>query len=127
MKRNSSYPNSIPLSLGETVFQVRRLGGVIYPAHIDRSAFSIISQIGFLHRARHLPRWKFRPVSLWLNWPNNIPEHTLIRASDAHALEQIGGKPSWLIMAELHWEEFLLALNQQEQRKVIIININVTM
>ncbi len=111
--------NSIPLSLGETVFQVRRLGGVIYPAHIDRSAFSIISQIGFLPSSPTFTALEISPRVPLAKLRQQYPEHTLIRASDAHALEQIGGKPSRLIMAELHWEEFLLALNQQEQRKVI--------
>src|SRR5690606_22760872 len=40
--------NSVGLSLEATVTKVRHLGGIIYPAHIERPAFSIISQIGFI-------------------------------------------------------------------------------
>ena len=111
--------NSITLSLEETVARVRRLGGVIYPAHIDRPAFSILSQIGFLPQNPAFAALEISPRASLAKMRQQYPDHNLIRASDAHYLNQIGAKPSRLKMAGLHWEEFLLALNQQEQRKVM--------
>ncbi len=113
--------NSIALSLAETVGQVRGLGGVIYPAHIDRPAFSICSQIGFLPPDPVFNVLEISPRAPLAKMRQQYPDHNLIRASDAHYLTQIGGKPSLLKMAGLHWEEFLLALKQEEQRKVMAI------
>lgn len=113
--------NSIALSLEETVVQVRRLGGVIYPAHIDRPAFSILSQIGFLPAEPTFSFLEISPRAPLAKMRQEYPGHNLIRASDAHYLNQIGVKPSLLEMGGLCWEEFLLALNHQEQRKVVAI------
>lgn len=111
--------NSIPLSLAETVAQVRGLNGVVYPAHIDRPAFSILSQIGFLPTDPAFSILEISPRAPLAKMQQQYPEHNLIRSSDAHYLNQIGAKSSLLKMAGLDWEEFLLALNRQAQRGVI--------
>jgi PHP family Zn ribbon phosphoesterase len=48
------------------------------------------------------------------------PDYTLVRASDAHYLEQIGVQASSLKLAGLNWEELIFALTRQEGRDVIL-------
>jgi len=111
--------NSISLSLEETVAQVRSLGGIIYPAHIDRPAFSIISQIGFIPAALEFKVLEISPRASLEQFSRQYPDYTLVRASDAHYLSQIGVKTSTLQMGGLDWNELLLALNRREGRDVI--------
>lgn len=112
--------NSISLSLEETVAQVRSLGGLIYPAHIDRPAFSIISQIGFIPAALEFKVLEISPRTSLERISRQYPDYTLVQASDAHYLSQIGVKTSTLQMGGLDWGELLLALNRQEGRDVIL-------
>ncbi|NLY90774.1 MAG: PHP domain-containing protein [Firmicutes bacterium] len=112
--------NSIGLSLEETVVQVRNLGGIIYPAHIDRPAFSINSQIGFIPATLEFRVLEISARTSWEQTSRQHPGYTLVQASDAHYLPQIGVKTSTLQMAGLDWDELLLALNRQEGRDVIL-------
>ena len=112
--------NSIDLSLEETVAQVRRLGGLIYPAHINRPAFSIISQIGFIPEGLEFKVLEISPRACVEQLGQQYPDYTLVRASDAHYLEQIGVQASSLKLAGLNWEELIFALTRQEGRDVII-------
>lgn len=113
--------NSISLSLDETVRKVRNLGGVIYPAHIDRPAFSLLAQIGFLPSEPAFSVLEISPRTPWGKIHERYPDHTLVRASDAHYLNQIGTKPSLLHIASFHWDELLMAFNQEGKRKVLVI------
>ena len=111
--------NSINLSLTETVTRVRSLGGIIYPAHIDRPAFSITSQIGFLPPEPVFKVLEISPRSVLEKIKPQYAGYVLIRSSDAHYLNQIGIKTSTLKMADLQWEELLLAFNHREKREAI--------
>jgi PHP family Zn ribbon phosphoesterase len=119
-EENRLLLNSIILSLTETVDQVRSLGGIIYPAHIDRPAFSITSQIGFLPPEPVFTLLEVSPRSVLEKIRRQYTDHVFIRSSDAHYLNQIGVKTSTLKMAGLYWEELLLAFAHQEQRAVIL-------
>lgn len=112
--------NSVGLSLEETVTKVRNLGGIIYPAHIERPAFSIISQIGFIPADLEFKVLEISPRSSLQRISRQYADYTLVRSSDAHYLHQIGGQPSILKMAGLDWDEFLCALTHQEGRGVIL-------
>jgi 3',5'-nucleoside bisphosphate phosphatase len=73
------------VSLEEIVDETLNRGGLVIPAHIDRSANSIYSQLGFLPRlpfsALEITR---RPVR------DDAAGYTLICDSDAHFLNDIG-------------------------------------
>ncbi len=73
------------VSIEEIVAETLKRGGLVIPAHIDRSANSIYSQLGFLPRlpfsALEITR---RPV------PEDAVGYTLICDSDAHFLDDIG-------------------------------------
>ncbi len=76
---------AIEASLEEIAAETIRRNGLIIPAHIDRSANSMYSQLGFLPDIRfsalEITR---RPV------PMDTIGHTLICDSDAHFLDDVG-------------------------------------
>lgn len=75
----STYDVNTLLSL------VHALGGLFIPAHIDRSAFGIVSQLGFL------PPENFDAVELTAAGDVALAgPYTVLRNSDSHQLETIG-------------------------------------
>ena len=111
--------NSISLSVEETVSAVRSIGGEIYPAHVDRPSFSILSQLGFLPANVDI---KVLEISQKADKLKIIMEHkgySVIRSSDAHFIQQIGLNNSILKIEAPLWEELLLALNHRDKREVI--------
>lgn len=64
---------------------VHSMGGLVVPAHIDRSVFGIVSQLGFL------PEEDFDAVELTANGDLSLARHyPVMRNSDAHQLMAIG-------------------------------------
>ncbi|NLW55384.1 MAG: histidinol phosphatase [Firmicutes bacterium] len=111
--------NSISLSLEATIKAVHKLGGVIYPAHIDRPSFSILSQLGFPPSNLEL---RLLEVSGRADLPRLTAElagYSLIRASDAHFLPEVGSHPSYLKLAAPRWEELIYAFNGLYHRLLI--------
>ena len=78
------------ISVMEVPALVKGFGGVAYPAHIDRPAFSLISNLGFW-----LPDAGFPLAELSLRCPAeftcrpDLAGVRFIRGCDAHALDQI--------------------------------------
>ncbi len=108
--------NSISLSLEETIDAVRRLEGVIYPAHIDRPSYSIISQLGFLPPKLELKLLEVSGRADLKQLSAKFAGYTLIRASDAHFLSEVGAHSSCLRLAAPRWEELLYAFNHLGHR-----------
>jgi PHP family Zn ribbon phosphoesterase len=79
----SAYDVNTLLSL------VHSLGGLFIPAHIDRSVFGIVSQLGFL------PQEDFDAVELTEKGDVALArEYPVLRNSDAHQLEAVGSGSS---------------------------------
>jgi 3',5'-nucleoside bisphosphate phosphatase len=76
---------AIEASIEEIALETLRRGGLIIPAHIDRSTTSISSQLGFL------PDQRFSALEV-TRLPVEIDTrgHTLICDSDAHFLDDVG-------------------------------------
>jgi len=76
------------LDIYETTKTVRDAGGIIIPAHIDRSSYSIISNLGFIP-----PDITFSCVEISGNassdFRNSYLKHNIITNSDAHYLWDI--------------------------------------
>ncbi|SIQ51872.1 hypothetical protein SAMN05920897_11030 [Alkalispirochaeta americana] len=76
---------AIDASIEEIAEETLRRGGLIIPAHIDRTATSIASQLGFL------PDQRFSALEVTrLPPPFDTRGHTLICDSDAHFLDDMG-------------------------------------
>lgn len=75
---------AIDASIDEIRLETLHRGGLIIPAHIDRTTTSILSQLGFL------PDLRFSALEI-TRWPPAIdPQgHTLICDSDAHFVDDV--------------------------------------
>ena len=91
--------NALDLSIEEIFTLVRKRKGVVVPAHIDRDSYSIISNLGFI--PSHLSVKTIELSSsvkgdVLKNWENNYPNFQIIQSSDAHSLENILERISFL-------------------------------
>ena len=115
-------------SVEEVVRRVRERGGLCIPAHVDRPAFSIIANLGFIPselgftgvEISHL----IGPQDARARFPE-LERYTLVANSDAHRLKEIGGRTTFRI-AEPTIAELSLALAGREGRGVWVDGLWVT-
>jgi PHP family Zn ribbon phosphoesterase len=113
---------SVDLSFEQVIHQVNRLGGLAVPAHVDRKAYGLIENLGFvpidveveaLEISRHL-----KPDEARRKFPQ-ISDYPLIQGGDVHRLEEFLGAN------ELHVEvatiaEIRLAIQNVEGRSLTV-------
>lgn len=116
------YLNSpLRCSAEETAAEVVRLGGLVVAAHVDRTANSLIGQLGFLPpqlpvaavEYNHFER--FTDLKRLHPYLNNYTSYT---ASDAHFPLQIGENPSWLQAESRSFEELVRAFAGIDGRRI---------
>jgi PHP family Zn ribbon phosphoesterase len=78
----------------EIVNRAKELGGVAYPAHIDRDINGILSTLGFIPPELDIDNVE---ISVRANedftMRDDLKKYRHLRASDAHRLEEIGVNP----------------------------------
>lgn len=95
---------------------VKKFDGICYPAHIDKSAYSVLSALGDIP-----PECDFKAVEISARGDvgalkekydllNRVP---LILSSDAHYLEDINPQRAWLELEDKSVKSVLSALNGQ--------------
>jgi len=96
------------ISIDQLVPMVHERGGLLFPAHIDRPAFSIVMQLGFL------PDLPYDAVEC-MNPKCGLDTLGLriITNSDAHFPEDIGTRPTEYEMETLSFEGLQAALSQK--------------
>jgi len=105
----------------DIVNTIHSLGGLAVASHIDKEAFSIISQLGFITEDMGFDALEISP-----NMDRNTAEITFqmynsyawISSSDAHYPEDIGKRTVSFFMQEPTIEEMFLAFNNLDGRKV---------
>lgn len=83
------------LSVSEVVARVEDFGGICYPAHIDRSSNSIISNLGFVPDDIKFPCLEISKKTSENEISEKYPylsKYEFLRGSDAHYLEDISEK-----------------------------------
>lgn len=100
------------------------LDGIIYPAHIDRKANSLLHALGFIPTdlpfyALEIARPYEEAVQLH-RFLKNTPL-SIIRSSDAHRIEEIGSKATWYYMVKPTFAELKKAIMQQEGRRACLV------
>jgi len=117
---------STSFSVEEVVRQVQALGGLCIPAHVDRPAYSIISNLGFIP-----PHLGIRGVEIShligskearARFPE-LTRYSLVANSDAHRLKEMSRRTT-LKMAEPTVTELALALAGAEGRGVWVDGVN---
>ena len=104
------------LALAGLVERISALGGLSIAAHIDRQAFGILSQLGFIP-----PELGLDAVELSWRAPSGQPTfgRPVVRSSDAHYPADLGRAKTefWLNAASV--AEIRLALAEREGRRII--------
>jgi predicted metal-dependent phosphoesterase TrpH len=109
------------LTVYEAVDLIHRHGGMAVASHVDREAFSIISQLGFIPPDLKLDAVEVSPL---LSYEEAVAAFgplsplPLVRFSDAHRPEEIGRASMEFLMAEPCLEEIRKALAGRDGREV---------
>lgn len=107
-------------SIDEIFTRVKQLGGLVIPAHVDRTSFGLFPTLGLLSEnwditaleiSRHIT-----PDKLHQQFPSSIG-HPLIQSGDAHRLDEILGTTLFEIEAPT-LSEICMALIGENGRKV---------
>lgn len=110
------------LTLDELVGLVHAQGGLAFAAHIDREAFGLVSQLGFVPPGLNLDALEVSPqttparVRAALDPPSSLP---LLTFSDAHRPEDIGARTTDFFLAEPRLGEIRLALAGRDGRRIL--------
>lgn len=115
--------NSLSLSLDQCVEMVRDLGGLPVPAHVDRTSFSVIGQLGFIpdhlgFDAVEVSRATSQEEAL-KRWPE-LSRYTLLSSSDAHLPDDIGVVCTAFFMESPTFKEMVKCIREEGDRKVRI-------
>ena len=110
---------ALKTGISEIQQKVEEMNGIFIPAHVDRPANGIFSQLGFIP-----PGLKYDALGLSkFASEKDVKQHyvienktTFIRNSDAHYLEQIGEICTVFAMHKINFSEIKKALNQQGNR-----------
>ncbi|MCF6240924.1 MAG: PHP domain-containing protein [Bacteroidales bacterium] len=110
-------------SIEEVEKKVHELNGIFIPAHIDRKTYSIISQLGFIPPQLCIDALELSDINIMQKFIQQFDINSniaFITASDAHYPEQIGSKYVKLLMKKPTFDEFVMCLNNKNNRKIII-------
>jgi len=107
---------AVPYAIGEVGQQTHQLGGLFIPSHINRRAFSVESQLGFLPPGNY-DAIEVLPGSVG-TYRRRYPGLPVITASDAHCPEQIGTHPF-----HIHLEEFDIQSVRQGLMELALDNL----
>jgi PHP family Zn ribbon phosphoesterase len=110
------------LPLEEITRKVTGGGGLAFAAHVDREAFGIISQLGFVPPNSQLDGLE---VSKALTREEGVGEYSqrgrypIIRSSDAHWPEDIGAATTTFVLESPECAEIRMGLRNQEGRRIV--------
>lgn len=110
------------MSAHEVVHIIHSLGGLSIASHVDRDAFSVISQLGMIPGDLKLDALEFSPRISRDRAEQEFAgyrDFAWISSSDAHMLSSIGIRTTKFFMTESTIEEMKLALKNIDGRKVV--------
>lgn len=100
------------LSVNEVYKKVKETGGIIFPSHIDKQSYSIISNLGFIP-----PELKFKTLEIKMKekkiemiQKHNLSDYKIVHNSDAHYLEHISERENFIHIENKDTEGILSVL-----------------
>ncbi|MGB9721060.1 MAG: PHP-associated domain-containing protein [bacterium] len=109
------------LSAKEVVEQIHRLHGISIASHIDREAYSLIGQLGFIPENLEIDAVEISSNIALEDAYEKFPEirkFPILRNSDAHFLEDIGKATTNLFIEEPSISEITKAFQNKDGRKI---------
>jgi len=111
------------LGLHEIVNKTHVLGGINISCHVDRPAYGIINQLGFIPEDLNLDglevSYRIKLAEAAQTVPG-IGNFSCITASDAHYLNDIGRAWTVFQLAEPTLAEIRLALARKDERRILV-------
>ncbi len=104
------------LTLSELPGRIRQLGGLAVASHIDREAFSVSSQFGFVPEDVIFDAYEVVEPSRAEALLAGGPDTPWLSSSDAHRLADVGRRHTVLEMEEAGFDELCKAVRGQEGR-----------
>jgi PHP family Zn ribbon phosphoesterase len=110
------------LPFGEIVEKIRSGGGLVIPAHVDREAFGVIGQLGFVPPQADLDGLE---VSKAVTRDDGVRDfsqdgrYPIIRSSDAHQPEEIGAATTTFLLEMPLCTEIGMGLRNEAGRKIV--------
>lgn len=112
--------NALDVTLEQLETEVHQHDGLFIPAHVDKSRFSISSQLGFLPSGIPVDAFEVVGINhLAEIFPNasHFGSATLLSGSDAHSLDQLGIRYSEILMEEKSFPALRNALQNSQNTK----------
>ncbi|MDK2896385.1 MAG: 3,5-nucleoside bisphosphate phosphatase [Candidatus Atribacteria bacterium] len=115
-----TYP--LQVSIETVTKKARGCGGLVIPAHVDRKAYSLLQNLGFLP-----PGLDFKVLEVSSSsrvafvqkyW--SLTGYYFVSSSDAHSLDQIGSVTTQFFISAPTWEELKKALIHYQGRYTVI-------
>jgi len=110
------------LPFEQIVSFVGTLQGVAIASHIDRQAFSLLGQLGFIPEGVSLDGLEISPrtsLEKARSQFRSYQDFAFVRFSDAHSLEEIGKASTRFLLEERTSAEIKMALHSQEGRRIV--------
>jgi hypothetical protein len=110
------------MPIDELTDRIHYFGGIAIASHIDRSFFSVISQLGAIPRAAHFDALELSSamgIAGGRRWYPELAEYTFITSSDAHSLDDVGRSCTRMRLESPTLKEIRLALAGQYGRCVL--------
>lgn len=124
VRMEENYLNvALSQSIDQVEQEVHRLGGLFVPAHIERPMYGIFNQLGFIPGTLScdalgmMRQSSEAEIRSRFRLAGNL---ALIKASDAHTLQEIGSGCTWFDLLEPTFEEIKKALMGIDGRKTTI-------
>jgi len=110
------------LPFEQIVSAIHSLEGVAIASHIDREAFSLVGQLGFIPEGIPLDGLEISPRTSRQEAKNRFrsyQHYSFVWFSDAHYLEDIGKSTTPFLLKETTSKEVKMALHREEGRRVM--------
>ena len=110
------------LPFEQIVSVIHSLEGVAIASHIDRQAFSVVGQLGFIPEGIPLDGLEISPRTSKEEAKNRFhsyQHYSFVWFSDAHCLEDIGKSTTPFLLKETTSKEVKMALHREEGRRVM--------
>ena len=101
--------NACGLDIYDVFSEAKRLGGVAVPAHIDRSSYSVLSNLGFIPPDIDFTAVEITPENRE-KMSSEYEKYKILSNSDAHYLENISEPENYIEFSKKSAEDFIAFL-----------------